>query len=91
MRPRGCAVAVVEEAGGSADEPASARGRVSDAIFGHLEIGAQVLDADRRGLLDPQVFGLEGTEHHDPTARAGDGDVEAPLAPSAVKRPEVER
>ncbi len=65
--------------------------RVADAVFGQLKIGAQVLDADRGGLLDAQVLGIERAEDHDPAAGSGDRDIESALAAGAVERAEVQR
>ena len=56
-----------------------------------VEVGAQVLDPDRGGLLGPQLGRVERAEDDDLSPCAGDGDVQSALTAAAVEGPEVER
>ena len=56
-----------------------------------VEIGPQVLDAPGRGLLRPQLFGIEGARRRSPAGAPGDRDVQSPLAAGLVQRAEVQR
>ena len=87
--------ALAEGRGDVVAVPVGRRGRGGDvaggvdAVRGHLEVGPQVLDPDRRRVA--QVAGVERAEDDDLAPCAGDRDVQSSLTTRAVQRAEVER